>query len=269
MLEAIDTKIDLLSKKISKEDTKQIKLELRDEIAKYAIQKLDSSKGLFYLFAFPVKDAVIKDFWEQGDKSVYHFIKNTPHLREMGWDLRVAQSEYPYPNKNKWEITNGNRKLTSFDIRGRLFSAGSIDEFLDWGVSDYKTGEKHNVVNAFALTEYIDSFFQTLEMFKTVFEVKSDYEVEAGFLNARSNTTLLFPPHIQGIFHALIDTIKQNRWDVEVKTEDDRHPSYFAGQLVQEIFVNGFGYLNSQHYPYLIKDDKGYKVDEELYIRQK
>ncbi len=269
MLEAIDTKIDLLSKKLSKEDAKQIKTALRDEIVDYAIQKLDSSKGLFYLFAFPLKDAVVKDFWEQGDKSVYHFIKNTPHLREMGWDLRVAQSEYPYPNKNKWEITNGNRKLTSFDIRGRLFSAGSIDEFLNWGVSDYKTDENFNVVNAFALTEYIDSFFQTLEVFKTVFDIKSDYIVEAGFLNAGSNTKLLFPPHIQGIFHALTDVIKQDKWEIEVKLEDDKHPSYFAGQLVQEVYVNGFGYVSHPDYPYLAKDDKGYKVDEELYLRQK
>ncbi|HCR81337.1 MAG: hypothetical protein UY13_C0002G0125 [Candidatus Pacebacteria bacterium GW2011_GWB1_47_8] len=269
MLEAIDTKIDLLSKKVSKEDAKQIKLELREEIANYVIQKLDSSKGLFYLFAFPVKDAVIKEFWEQGDKSVYHLIKNTPHLRETGWDLRVAQSEYPYPNKNKWEITNGNRKLTSFDIRGRLFSAGSIDGFLNWGVRDYKTDEKHNIVNAFALTEYIDSFFQTLEVFKTVFDIKSDYEVEAGFLEAGSNTKLLFPPHIISIFHALTETIKQEKWDVDVRLEDDKHPSYFAGQLIQEIYVSGFGYVSHPDYPYLTKDDKGYKVNEALYIRQK
>lgn len=266
MLETIDTKIDQLSKIINKKDAKQIKTALRDEIVDYAVQKLDSTKGLFYLFASPVIDAVVKDFWEQGDKSVYHFIRNTPSLRENGWDLRVAQSEYPYPNKNKWEITNGNRKLTSFDIRGRLFSTGSIDEFLNWGVSDYKTDENFNLVNAFALTEYIDCYFQTLEIFKTVFDIKSDYEVEAGFLNAGQNTKLLFPRHIQNASHQLTNPIGQDKWELEVKQEEDKHPSYYAGQLVQEIYVNGFGSITD--HPYLVKDAKGYKVDEDLYKRQ-
>jgi len=269
MLEAIDTKIDLLSKKVNKENVEQIKFASREEVIQNAIKKLDGSKGFFYLHAFPTKDVVVKDFWGQGDKSVYHFIKNTPHLREMGWDLRVAYSEYPYPNKNKWEITNGNRKINSFDIRGGLFSAGSIDEFLNWGVKDYKTNEKHNTVNAFALTEYVDTFFQTLEFFRTVFEIKSDYEIEAGFINTGADTNLLFPPHIVSIFQSLTDTIKQDKWNVNVNYNDNKHPSYFAGQLVQEIFVNGFNFVGRPGYPYLVEDENGYKVNEELYIKQK
>lgn len=269
MLEAIDSKIDLLSKKLNKDDVKKLKVTLRDEILRYATQKLDNTRGLFYLFAFPTKDSVVKGFWEQGDESVYHFIKNTPYLRRMGWDLRVASSEYPYPNKNRWEITNGNRKLASFDIRGRLFAAGSIDEFLNWGVNDYKTDEKDNVINAFALTEYIDAYFHTLEVFKTIFEVSSDYEIEAGFLNVGKRAKLLFPPHIQGIFQSITDEIKQDAWTTDLKIEDDLHPSYYAGKLVQEIYVSGFNYVGHPNYPYLTKDDKGLKVDEELYLKQR
>lgn len=267
MLEYIDTKIDLLLNNSSKEDAKQIKTELRDALVDYAIQGLDNSKGLFYLYAFPVKETIVSDFWEQDEKSVYRFIKNTPHLREGGWDLRGAQSEYPNPKKNRWEISNGRRKLTSFDIQGRLFCAGSINEFLNWGVSDYKTDENFNLVNAFALTEYIDCYFQTLEIFKTVFDIKSDYEVEAGFLNAGQNTKLLFPRHIQNASHQLTNPIGQDKWELEVKQEEDKHPSYYAGQLVQEIYVNGFGSITD--HPYLVKDAKGYKVDEDLYKRQK
>lgn len=270
MLEAIDTKFDLLLKKVNKENFEQIKRKALEEVTTNASQKLDSTKGIFYLYAFPKNDKVIKNFWDQGDKSVYHFIKNPPYLRNYGWDLRVAMSEYPYPNNNKWEITNGNRKLTSYDIKGRLFSAGSIEGFLNWGVQDYKEDEEgRNLVNAFALTEYIDTFFHTLEVFRTVFDAGGDFEVEAGFINIQDNTALLFPAHIITLFYGTTNNVKRRLWSFSLNDEELLDPEVPAGRLVQEIYVNGFSYVGRPNYPYLTKDEKGYKVNKELYTKRK
>lgn len=270
MLENIDAKIDKLIKENTEEDFAKYQIDLVDEYVSLATHKLDHAKGLFFMLATPTSKKIsIDNFWEQNDKSIYNFLKNTPHLRRHGWDLSVAMSEYPYPEGKSWEVMNGNRKIAKCDIFGRFFAAGSIDEFLDWGVEDYHKNDKDtNFINAFALVEYIDTFFHSLEVLKTNYDIVSDYVVTAGFVKVGANAKLLFPPHIVGIFDSKSQNIKLTTWQVKVSPEISSDPARIAGKLVQEMYVSGFGIAPDMDYPYLIKDDLGYRVDELLYIKK-
>jgi hypothetical protein len=74
---------------------------------------------------------------------------------------------------------------------------------------------------------------------------------------------------VEGIFHDTTVSIKQHMWHLRVNREENKHPAYYTGQLMQEIYVSGFGYIGHPDYPYLLKDETGYKVKEDSYTKRK
>ncbi len=265
---AIDTKLDILLARNEESqfaDTVTQLVEKEKKAVEYAKGVLGSSNGFFYIHAIPKSRISIQNFWNQSSGSPYTFLKEPPYFRRMGWDLRVAESEYPVPKEDKWQIMNGDRKIITLSRSGEFFAAGSIEGFLDWGVAT--PNPEYRFINGFALVEFIDTFSHAFHIARTIFDLETDYEIRYGFHIPDGVSYKFFAPDtvsapIQGL---LGKPLQLTKWEYPLAQSDERFPSFVAADIVIPIYVAGFGMVG-ENYPYLKKQgDNRYAVDEELY----
>lgn len=246
--------------------------QMEKRVAEYANTRIGGEYGYFYLYAIPKKKQEIKNFWNKDEGSISHSLKHTPIIRNMGWSLEVADSEYPYIKGDSWEIMNGNRKILFVTKKGEIFAAGAIDGFLDWSMEndEQPEGEKNEVklVNAFAFTEYVDIFFRFLMKLKKDFNLNTEYIVKAGFeIPEGIKLAMQRSAHLGpwSLFSSTSKSIMQQSWTFSIDAEDTRSPSAIAADVVIEINATGFGWPAQKEYPYLKEGVNGYEVDEDLY----
>lgn len=268
-VQSISLKLDSLNSQIgtlSDLSVNQMDLdETKKKIISYVSTKIGGNSGYFYIYAIPTSSLEIKNFWGQDEKSVSYTIKHTPTLRNMGWSLEVANTEYPYIQGNSWEIMNGDRKILLTKRNGEIFTAGAIDGFLDWSMEREPVNEL-KLVNAFALTEYVDIFFRFFTKFKQDFDLKSDYIIKTGFvIPTDTKLAMQRPAHIGSLFSDTSQPIMQKSWTFNIKADDSRLPTSIAGEVVVEINATGFGWPAKTPYPYLKEGSEGYEVDEDFY----
>ena len=232
-------------------------------------KRLDQDSDFFYLVALPERPTPINDFWLKGENSLYYLIKNPPTFRHMGWDLNTAISEYPEPKGEAWESTNGDRKILHIDNMGAVAVGGTIQEFLDWGLNQNNTSDVLNI-HAFALVEFIASYFNFLASFSKKF-VKSDlkYQVYGGFcLRISKKYKLVFSMGENGkpaFLSKQSNNIIQDAWDFGVcHPMFDNQVQSFAANVVSTIYASGFGFVE-ENPPYLTKKDNIWVINEELY----
>lgn len=270
----IDTLAQILYKGTSTDKNRQFTKEELTELINYSKDKLGYETGYFYIAAYPEVAEPIDKFWNTNSGKAYKLIENPPSLRNMGWDLRAAEMEKPYSNSNRWEKMNGNRKIVVLTRNGVIFSASSIEGFLDWGIEDYsgneidKAKEKMKLLNNYALVEYIDNFIHFVVKVKKELSVQSNYQIEFGFSLDKNNIGLFRPPHIAHYFRDIIGPQKNTNGTVVLKNSDRREPRYIAGQIIEEIYASFFGETDCS-LAYLESDDKGSFVQEDRYLNQK
>lgn len=240
----------------------------KKEIVQDFEDKLDQESDFFYMIAIPTEKAIIPEFWETAEESnLYNLIKKPPTLRNMGWDLNVAFSEYPKPSGEAWEIMNGNRKILQVNKTGTVAAAGTLQEFLDWGTKrDQETYKP--LINAFALVEYINMYCYFLKEFFSRFAKKEiKYTVIVGF---KIRTGQKFVLHFTvGTFPSSAPKpLSKSEWVFDGIDEARLAvPKAFAGEIIREIYASGFGSV--EEFPhYLKKTGESWEVEEELYNKR-
>jgi len=272
-LTEIKNTLNLILERLSITENEKASEESDKDIIKYidyAKDKIAASKGFFYMMAVPNSPVLLSNFWDKSKNNVYEILLNPPHLRKNGWDMSTATDygEMPYPTANRWESMNGTRKLNVIDTKGVLFSAGAIDDFLDWGVSDYRSTEKFDgsLINNFALVEYIDVFAHTLLVFKELTMNFSSYQIQVGFvLPDNPKIGLLRPFHIAMYHPSIIGPNVSAEVKVELLDDEKIEPKYLAGRIVEAVNSSIFGNADSQ--AYLGHDENGAFVEEERYTK--
>ena len=232
--------------------------------------KIASNQGYFYIYARPRKPMQFSRFWDndmRDENTVYMMLKNPPTLRNMGWDLRVAMSEYPHPtNGSSWEITNGNRKLLQVSDNGTIFGALSVEGVLNWSSESYipKGSNINALVNELALTEYIYNFIVfanelskgrgKVHDFDLVYGFKVPDGVVLGLL--RSRMIMILSYEVDGRLGKVAD------WHGELYMGIP--PAKQAADIVLNIIRAGFGIADNP--PFVRKDQTGFLVvDTEFY----
>lgn len=210
-----------------------------------ASDKLDSKTGFFYIYAEPVPTIEVPNFRdsEYMADNIYTHIKNPPTLRRMGWGLEVSGSDFPYPNGNSWEITNGQRKLLQVTKSGEVFGAVSIDDTLSWGTDKYRTEETDAdvLVTELALIEYIYNFCSFLRSMKERVNDLKEFKLTAGFdVPEGVKVGLLRSERISVLMYTPEGTLGNHRqWKQDYPLEVE--PEEVAGELSLEIVMGGFG----------------------------
>ncbi|MBU0578908.1 ATP-binding protein [Patescibacteria group bacterium] len=268
----LEAKIDqiLALQNVSPTKTLDLESKKKDILTRFS-ERLDQDSDFFYLIAVPEKPVSVRDFWLKGENTLYELIKDPPTLRHMGWDLHTAMSEYPEPKGTAWESTNGDRKIVYVDKDGVIAVGGTIQEFLDWGLNRDSTSDVLNI-NAFALVEFITSYFNFLTAYAKKFVQSSlNYQVYGGFsLRLNKKYRLVFTMGENGkpaFFSQQSNEIDQNEWDFGVCSpifENSTQP--FAANLVSTIYASGFGYVEDSP-PYLVKKEKSWVINEEAYTK--
>jgi schlafen family protein len=234
-----------------------------------ADSKLASELGYFYIYSKPRKPMVFTRFWDddpEDKNTVYWSMKNPKTLRPMGWDLRVAVSESPYPNGSSWEVTNGHRKILQVTDTGEVFGAVSIESVLNHGSSDYMpiNSDIDGLVNELALTEYLYNYAVFTDELRRGRGAFIDYDLVYGFRVPK------------GIKLALLKSARIFLTSYEVDGEltgktkwEDEYiqvvpPEEQAGREILNITRGGFGAKSSP--ATLIKNARGYMaVDTDYY----
>lgn len=248
--------------------------ERRDHFLDEANEKVgDEGEGFFYCYAKPRTQLEFPNFWNShnDDGSVAHLIKNPPELRNMGWDLGVAMSEYPAAELGAWEIRNGNRKLLQVSETGEVFFAGTLRNFLGWGLdSEAAQAEGYDVlINEYAFTEYVamaSSFINKLIARASNAPADLKYDIFFGFKNLDEFRVGLNQPFMMGI--GSNGTAGPLRFPADLKLEGASFevPYETTGFLIQKLSRSGFG--STQDSPYLINNDGKLTFDESSYVRQ-
>ncbi len=244
----------------------------KKRIIEQFVNKLDPDSDIFYLIASPTRGSELKEFWDKSDYSLYHYLKNPPILRQTGWDLSVWITEYPQPGGDSWEIMNGNRKILNVSKNGLIAAGVNVQEFLDWGLrEDSKTTAK-KLLNAFALVEYINSFFLLIKQLieSNIIAKDTSFQIEIGFIMKNGEKySLVFT--VGNFLPRNYGPQKKELWQYgPYKTEDLVNSSKISGSIVQDIFASGFGYVpDFTQESYLQKTEEGVVVNEELYRKQK
>ncbi|MCL4366705.1 ATP-binding protein [Patescibacteria group bacterium] len=248
-------------------------VEQKKRIVEEFINKLDAEADVFYMVATPTRGVTLNNFWDKSDGSIYHHMKNPPILRNMGWDLSVAYSEYPQPEGNSWEVMNGNRKILKVTKNGIVAAGANIQEFLDWGLQDDEKNEGKKLLNAFAFVEYVNSFFLFIKALINagiIDKERLSYDVEIGFITKNGGKYSLVLT-VNNFIRSNVGTQKKDNWQFgPYDTEDLIKSEKIAGSIIQDIYASGFGFVpDSHHEPYIQKTDDGVIVNEELYRKQK
>lgn len=206
--------------------------------------------GLFYIFAKPTKQANFRNFWDDdfhGD-NLYHYIKNPPTLRRMGWGLEVAGGEMPAPMGSAWEIRNGNRKFLQVTASSDVFGAISIDEILNWGTDKYLPNDSSvdTLINEVALIEYIYNFMAFVAGLAKLNGGVDDYEVCYGFtlpsgLKAAMLSPENFGPHT--FYHVKGQLGTHRIWTD--KFGQGELPQIAAGRYALNITKGGFSIVET------------------------
>ncbi|GEM_PF-3680616 len=272
-LQGINIKLEAMASQVTSlvgaktEQTKEDLDNKEKKIVEYINSKLEWETGFFYIYAVPKKPANIKDFWNQGKRSVYETLKSPPYLRPMGWDMQIASSEYPEPKDGFWQAMNGDRKINIVTREGEMLTAATIDEFLDWGLKSEDPNKK--LINNFPLVEYIDNFFHFFYVSRKIFSLKRDYTVRMGFITKDGINYYLQSPAGIGdkLFGATSGPLNKKKWSIDIPENDDRWPNIMAAEAVIEIYASGFG-ITEENFAYLKKENGSYQVDEELYKKQ-
>lgn len=106
----------------------------------------------------------------------FQLLKNTPHLRYLGWNLRTMDT----PNirdGNSWKVQNGDRKRIILYENLTLLTAASLSpDFLGWGTNEE---DDHVRINSLALTEYVYEFSR---LFHEIIK-NTDQEIKSVKLN--------------------------------------------------------------------------------------
>ena len=245
----------------------------KNEVVHLIKKRLDQDSDIFYLIAIPNESSNIssEEFWSKGEDSLYHIINNPPTLRKMGWDLNTASIEYPEPKGDAWESTNGNRKIIRVDKQGIISVGGTIQEFLDWGMKN-EHQEEHKI-NAFALVEFIYSYFSFLRIYFGKYQKDStQFRIFGGFvIRTKKDYQLEFSIDTAGIgIHFRHESLKLSKKEWDFGTYDKaliNQPTRLAAVTVFEIYASGFS-LVDEHPPYLKKVDNIWIVDTEKYLKQ-
>jgi hypothetical protein len=246
--------------------------EQKKRIVEEFINKLDPEADVFYMIATPSSGVTLNNFWDKSEGSIYHHMKNPPILRNMGWDLSVATSEYPQPEGNSWEVMNGNRKILKVSKNGIIAAGANIQEFLDWGLQDDEKNEGKKLLNAFAFVEYVNSFFLFIKALINTGIIDKDhlsYDVEIGFISKDGGKYSLVLT-VNNFIRSTVGTQKKDNWQFgPYDTEDLLKSEIISGSIIQDIYASGFGFVTDTHHEaYIQKTDEGVIVNEELYRKQ-
>jgi len=274
-LTAMEAKIDQMLALQDNVSSKTIDLDTKKkEILETIRDRLNQDSDLFYLVAVPERNILIESetFWTKGDSSLHDLIKKPPTFRNMGWDLNTALSEFPEPKGETWESMNGDRKILLVDNRGTVGAGGTIQEFLDWGLNVGNTTGVLNI-NAFALVEFIASYFNFLSKFTNKF-IKSDteYHIYGGFiLRINKKYKLMFAIGEDGkpaFLPSQSKEMQQDDWDFgSFKPLSEINAKQFAAKVVLRIYASGFGFVD-ENPPYLVKQNDLYFINEEVYKKK-
>jgi hypothetical protein len=273
-LTEIKEKLDWIIEKIDFKTKEPIdKMNSIKNYLKYVKNTITSKQGFFYIAALPASPIEMNNFWDKEKNNIYNLLLNPPTLRKNGWDLRVATyyREMPHPVINRWESVNGNSKLTIIDDQGIIFSAGEIDGFFNFGVSDYKMREKIDgvVINNYALVEYIDNFAKLFIKFitdKNILDTK--YDIKFGFVVPNDLKVNLLRPFNLGFYDPdIVGPNLANESEYIFNDAGKIDPKYLAGELIHIMYASLFG--QTEGLAYIIKDEKGkWFVDEDKYLNK-
>ncbi len=267
----IEKKIDRINERIDKlySSPADVFRVNQQSLVEYAKSKLNTEKGFFYIQADPKTIIELENILSKNLSKAYELISNPPDIRPMGWGLSVASSERPYPAPNRWENMNGNRKINIITDHGQIFTAGSIQRFLDWGVEDYYSSEitefGGELINNFALVEYVDNFMRFLKDAVNKLKINADYEIRSGFWIPDDMKMGLFRPyHLGSYFKTISDQIKIKEITYQIKQRDfNKDAAHLAGGLLEVVYTLCFNETDT--FPYLGNDDQGMFVQEERF----
>lgn len=231
----------------------------------------DDSEAFFYIYAGPKTKAKINNFWDPytEETSIPHLMKNPPVLRRMGWDLSVADQEYPTAEPGAWEIMNGNRKLLNVTERGEVFSAGTLSRFLNWGLDELaqQSQDYGLLINEYALAEYVAMFFSFLQEVSQKLSVEGvQYEVRFGFVGTDGLSVGLHEPLMPGIpSNGTLGPMRDpSEWTID--DIEPLKPYINAGFVIQEIIRAGFG--GTENSQYFVREQGQLVFDHTSYVRQ-
>lgn len=239
----------------------------KKEIIKNFDNKLDSESDFFYMIAIPTQEFSIDNFWDTDEDKLYNLLRKPPTLRNMGWDLSVHYTEFPKPAGDNWEIMNGNRKILSVNKSGIVATAGTLQEFLDWGTHHRDEAVKP-IINAFALVEYIDVYCHFLKVFTNLFvNPETEYTIIVGFrIRTGQKFQLCFT--VGFLPKTPPDTLQKFEWCFDgVGSNRIAEPTALAAYIAREIYAGGFSYVTDSP-EYMRKDNGKWVIDEDLYKKQ-
>ncbi len=240
----------------------------KKNVIEYAEQKLNTATGFFFMKAVPQTTVKVNNLYDKSDNKIYSLLANPPVLREMGWDLRTAFSEQPVFSNNQWETSNGTVKLITVDENLEVFAAGTIGNFLDWGLDGYSSSEKYDgkLINNFALVEFIDRFIAFLVAIAREQEINEPFDLQLGFkLPKDMKVALLRPFHLGVYYRSISESLSCTGFHTQLDLKD-QEVKYVAGKVVQELYARCFGETDPP-LAYLGKDEKGWYVEEERYTK--
>lgn len=231
----------------------------------------DDSEAFFYIYAGPKTKTKINNFWDPytEETSIPHLMKNPPVLRRMGWDLSVADQEYPTAEPGAWEIMNGNRKLLNVTERGEVFSAGTLNRFLNWGLDELaqQSQDYGLLINEYALAEYVAMFFSFLQEVSQKLSVEGvQYEVRFGFVGTDGLSVGLHEPLMPGIpSNGTLGPMRDpSEWAID--DIEPLKPYINAGFVIQEIIRAGFG--GTENSQYFVREQGQLVFDHTSYVRR-
>lgn len=234
----------------------------------YAGRKLNKDSGFFFMKATPRTSIRVSSLYDKSNTKIYELLANPPVLREMGWDLRTAFSEQPTFSNNRWETSNGKVKLITVDESLKIFTAGTIGNFLDWGLEGYGTSKKFDgkLINNFALVEFIDRFIAFVIAITKEQNVIEPLNLQLGFQLPKNLKVALLRPSYLGVYCRSISAPLSNTGFYTELEPQKQEVKYAAGRVVQEMYARCFGEVDPP-LAYLGKDERGWYVEEERYTR--
>lgn len=230
----------------------------------------DDEEPFFYIYAGPKSKTKIENFWSPytDESSIPYLMKRPPVLRRMGWDLSVADQEYPSAEPGAWEIMNGNRKMLNVTEAGEIFAAGTLNHFLSWGLDELaQRSQAYGIlINEYALSEYLAMFFSFVQEIAQKLNTEDvRYEVRFGFVNTSGVSVGLHEPVMPGIpSNGTIGPMRDpSEWTIE--EIEPLKPYINAGFAIQEIIRAGFG--GTQDSEYFIRENGHLVFDHTSYTR--
>jgi hypothetical protein len=233
----------------------------------------EDDEPFFYIFSSPDQRTSIPKFWSpySNEESMPRLLKHPPVLRRMGWDLMVADQEFPSAEPGAWQIMNGNRKLFQVSEKGELFAGVTIRMFLDWGMDTVRrqTQQYDVLLNEYAFAEFIAMYFQFLNKLSERLEAAqegTEYNAVFGFENVGDQKIGLHEPLMVGIpSNGTAGPLREPfHWEVEYL--DPHDPYTNAGFVMQAITRSGFGVVEDSQY--FLREDGVLRFDPSSYTSQ-